>query len=295
MNHVNDKTMNIKNTFLYFWCFLANKDESNNWYEGNNFSKIIHAFLMIIGLCGLYVITNIGMVATGMFGDLIIANDTCLSFDYFSDHPVGWWLICSIMGMFFLVGYFLIFLFMTVITAPLITIIVAILLCIIPLIHNTLSSRHTSLVLNSMEEIPDTSKNKLTSRKQIETSNSEDLSLPNDEGNSITSYINKIICSILLIILMPLALYGFPLLGFVYESIFYSDRMLCNLDSYHSLMSGKCLTGGTIAGFIIIGIYVGIAICIGILFGIKRFYDYCRNVQNEYEINQEKTSLLQVV
>ena len=31
--------MDIKNTFLYFWCFTLGSDETKKWAERNNFNK----------------------------------------------------------------------------------------------------------------------------------------------------------------------------------------------------------------------------------------------------------------
>jgi hypothetical protein len=87
--------MTIKDTFLYFWCFLSNRDETKPWHW------ILFVLIAISGLSGFFIIINLPFILIGILGDQIATAYVCLLNEDFSILYIS----CSTAGIIYLLYY----------------------------------------------------------------------------------------------------------------------------------------------------------------------------------------------
>lgn len=101
--------MDIKNTFLYFWCFKLGNDKTKYWLERNNFYKIIFVLIRIlilaIYLAVGFVILNFLTIFIAIVGDYILNMNNCHMDDKYSIFIAL--LGCSKVGAFYALMWFL--------------------------------------------------------------------------------------------------------------------------------------------------------------------------------------------
>src|SRR5579885_3468575 len=114
--------MDIKNTFLYFWCFISDKDDTKKWQERNNFNKIIFGliclFFGIILLAIAYVIMSLFMILIALIGDYILNTDNCHFDDKYTILKI--FMTCSAVGMVYTIMWFLYVMFTIILFIPVI-------------------------------------------------------------------------------------------------------------------------------------------------------------------------------
>ena len=218
--------MTIKDTFLYYWCFISDKDDKT-LFKRDNFSKIIFILIVVLGLSGLGILGYLVIFLASLIGDSISMTGYCIH-----NTIIIAFLSCGLSGLFFLLLCVIDILMLLLILSPLIFCLCKSLSCIF--------------------------------------------------ANKINNILCKCIYCILLVMILPLSIYGNLLLGVAYNKIFYIEGNRCNLNNYRSLVNLHCFTSGSSASMIIIGVYIGLVLISGIIFLILKYCGYCVKTWDQY-------------
>lgn len=79
--------MGIKDTFLYYWYFLSNRDETKSWHQQNNCRKI--------GGVVIFILSIVVFFSFSLIGDQMTISNNCLSGDGFFEFVT----ICGLTGL----------------------------------------------------------------------------------------------------------------------------------------------------------------------------------------------------
>ena len=227
----------ITNTFLYFWCFLLNKDDSKPFFERNNFSKFIYiliatAAILAVGTVGLLIFILIGII-----GNSITVSNYCVL-----DQSFGLaFLSCGMSGLNYVLFCALDLLLMMLMMSP----------CIAFLV-----SKQDTFEISNI-------------------------------------WCKRFCYTLLTVVSLPIAVCLNLLLGVVFSKIF-DPLNGCSLNNYQSVVNVNCLKSGIVASGIIIVIYVGILVIIGIVMLMHKCYRNCVNIWHLHK-NQQNSNKEQLV